>query len=431
MKRLELLFLLWACFVIGSLVDGASGASVVGNCTTHKGGSNSTHRCLLEGTRTLIHAFYEPLSGLLNTTGWWNSANALTTLANVGLAIGEQEGNWTVAHQVLEVLENTFRIHNNSHFADWYYDDDGWWALCWVAAFDLAEGIRLHAPRAPAPPKGSETVEAKDFLGAAEYLANVIGESWNASNCSGGLWWSMSKSYKNAIPNELYLQLTSALALRTANFSYMDRAKRELEWFRRSGLVNDENLINDGLVSETCQNNNGTVWSYNQGVILGGLVNLYRVEPDVQYLLYATVLADASMRALSVDGIVVEPCEPHCGGDGPQFKGVYLRNLGYLTSELRVWLKRNAGTGSPTFPILQDRHSRLVAFIARNGESVCQSDCAVLQFDEIYPPPASPEPIVKTGWFFGLEWRGPFDRRDGARQSSALDAVWSAYIYRE
>ena len=41
-------------------------------------------------------------------------------------------------------------------------------------------------------------------------------------------------------------------------------------------MLNSQWLFNDGLTS-ACVNNNSTTWTYNQGVILGGLVNLYEI----------------------------------------------------------------------------------------------------------------------------------------------------------
>lgn len=94
-------------------------------------------------------------------------------------------------------------------------------------------------------------------------------------------------------------------------------------------MINDNNLINDGLdinSDGSCTNNHDAVWSYNQGVILGGLVELSKATGDTQYLSEATSIAEAAIEALSEDGILHESCEPNdCGGDGPQFKGEQTR----------------------------------------------------------------------------------------------------------
>lgn len=90
-------------------------------------------------------------------------------------------------------------------------------------------------------------------------------------------------------------------------------------------MINGNNLINDGLdinPDGSCTNNGAQIWSYNQGVVLGGLVELSRATGNSEYLSEATSIAEAAIEALSEDGILHESCEPNdCGGDGSQFKG--------------------------------------------------------------------------------------------------------------
>lgn len=120
--------------------------------------------------------------------------------------------------------------------------------------------------------------------------------------------------------------MAASLANRAAEKdSYLSIAKDEWDWFKGSGMINDNNLINDGLdinSDGSCSNNGDTIWSYNQGVILGGLVELSRATGDSEYLSEATTIAEAAIEALSEDSILHESCEPNnCGADGPQFKG--------------------------------------------------------------------------------------------------------------
>ena len=60
-------------------------------------------------------------------------------------------------------------------------------------------------------------------------------------------------------------------------------------------MINKNDLVNDGLTS-TCANNRRTPWTYNQvtvlmkknlfneGVIIGGLVNMYKATKNMNYL---------------------------------------------------------------------------------------------------------------------------------------------------
>ena len=58
-------------------------------------------------------------------------------------------------------------------------------------------------------------------------------------------------------------------------------------------------LVNDGLTAD-CANNGGTTWTYNQGVIIGGLAVLYEITGDDAYLGQAETIAAAALRDLTV-----------------------------------------------------------------------------------------------------------------------------------
>ena len=129
--------------------------------------------------------------------------------------------------------------------------------------------------------------------------------------------------------------------------------------------------------------------SYNQGVILGALSELSRVTNDTSYTATAKRIADAAIAKLAnSDGILHEPCEPNCGADGSQFKGVFVRNLRILQQ---------------TSP-----QRRYAEFLDHNADSIWQADRN--ERNE-----------------FGLTWDGPFvGPANASTQSSALDAIVAA-----
>ena len=312
-----------------------------------------------------LQRWYDPSTGQWKSTSWWNAANALTAV----IGYTKLTGDGTHAG----VIETTFTAARRRHanFINNYYDDNGWWALAWVAAYDLTRDHR--------------------YLDAARtiFAHNVAG--WD-DTCSGGLWWNESKGYKNAITTELFLTLAARLHQRVpgGDGSYLTWALRAWQWFSAHGLIGADGLVNDGLTA-TCENNGGPTWTYNQGVILGGLGALFEITGDHAYLAQGESIAGAVLTKLTTPpGILTEPCEaggPGCDGDQVQFKGIFVRYL------YDFWLR--------------SRQPAYREFILANARSLWAGNRNVN--DQ-----------------FGLCWTGPFDRADAARQSSALDGLNAA-----
>lgn len=260
---------------------------------------------------TALLPLYNHNTGLFSTTGWWNSANAITALID--------EARLTHDASVTPTLANTFTSapHKFAGFLNDFYDDEGWWALAWIDAYDLTRDKR--------------------YLTAAQSIFTDMSHGWDQA-CGGGIWWSKERKYKNAIANELFLDVAAKLALHArgkARAGYLDWASREWTWFSHSGMINADQLINDGLTIDpatgACRNNGKTTWSYNQGVLLGGLTSLHEATPGPDLLPAASRVAAAAVTHLTdVSGILHDPCEPGCGEDGVQFKGIFARNLAQL-----------------------------------------------------------------------------------------------------
>ena len=361
------------CFlcITGIALGGCGGSA---SASSNSGSGNSTppsySQMAADDVQTL-QGWYSQSSGLY-ATGWWHSANAITALANYERVSGDSA--------YLSVLSNTFTAAQVSHpnFINSYYDDQGWWALAWIDAYDLTKNA--------------------SYLSMAETIfANMATNGWDTTVCGGGVWWSTAKTYKNAIPNELFLAIAAKLANRTtgsASTAYLNWAQKEWTWFKASGMINAQNLVNDGLNStnpSACVNNGKTTWTYNQGVILGGLVELYQADQDATLLPQAEAIAGAAMVNLSTNGILTEP-GALSGGDGPQFKGIFMRNLMALYEAL---------------PVTNTLRTQYKAFAGANAASIWTNDQG-------------------PNHEFGGIWQGPFDSADATRQSSALDALIAA-----
>jgi predicted alpha-1,6-mannanase (GH76 family) len=324
--------------------------------------------CAAAGAAAL-QRWYGRWTGQWRTTGWWNAANALTAVIDYTQRTGEQTYSW--------VIYRTFRAAGRRHpdFLNRFFDDNGWWALAWLRAYDLT---------------GEER-----YLGAARRIFDNMITAWDET-CGGGLWWNEDREYKNAITNELFLALAARLHLRSpgSDSKYLDWALREWHWFSASGMIGQKGLVNDGLTSG-CENNGKPTYTYNQGVILGGLAALYEITGQDAFLRQGESIAGAALRELTSPpsakpGILTEPGEADMArrrGDGSQFKGIFVRNL-------------------YDFYLLNPR-AEYRDFIFRNARSIWENSRNAKNQ-------------------FGVCWTGPFDKADASRQSSALEAFNAA-----
>jgi predicted alpha-1,6-mannanase (GH76 family) len=334
-------------------------------------GTDPDFRAYAAAGAAALQRWYSRWTGRWRTTGWWNAANALTAVTDYTERTGDQTFAW--------VISWTFHVARwrHAHFTNSFFDDNGWWALAWARAYELT---------------GRE-----QYLTASRRIFADMISGWD-DTCGGGLWWNRDRKYKNAIANELFL----AVAVRLHRLSpaagsyYLDWARREWDWFSATGMIGPGGLVNDGLTPD-CRNNGKPTYTYNQGVILGGLGDLYEITGDDAYLRHGERIADAVLSGLTTTpgsaaqpGILIDPGEAEMAGrrgDSNQFKGVFARNLGDF------YARSNR-------PAYRD-------FIIRNARSLWDNS-------------------RNANDQFGLCWAGPFDVADASRQSSALDVLTAA-----
>lgn len=353
--------------------------------------ANGSHREHARLAVDALQGWYNTATGLWDTTGWWNGANCLTVLGDLA-AVDPSTLNssasifnhtWTLApNYKTSPAQRTVNLnvqtanrgtrHSVStlaspDFTNAMYDDEGWWALAWIQAFDVTRDRR--------------------YLDTAVDLFIDMTTGWGAT--CGGLWWNKQHTENGAIENELFISVAAHLARRIPEqTNFQDWALGTWQWFSDSGLVNDQHTINNGLNLSTCTNDLDTVWSYNQGVILGALVELSQLQSDKSYLSTARDIALGGIDALSnSDGVLQDSCEPDCGADGSQFKGIFMRNL------IRL------------YQVAPDR--KIKSFIQRNADSIWNRN--------------------RDGDnHLGIRWSGPYAVADASTQSSACDALIAA-----
>ncbi|KAI6892333.1 hypothetical protein KC348_g18978, partial [Hortaea werneckii] len=222
----------------------------------------------------------------------------------------------------------------------------------WIQVYDLTNDVR--------------------YLSTAEEIFDDLTTGLNAT--CGGQWWDEAHTASNTINNALYISVAAHLANRVPKTSskppatYRVAAETHLHWLRAQNLLTPNGTYVDGLGLSTCQPT-GPVFTYNQGVMIGALVEMSRFpaaattttnsaeDPDEEegasLLDQAETLANGTITSL-VDsaGILTEtafaPSFPDLDLVAAQFKGVFVRNLADLYAvrpqreEYEEFLSRNA-----------------------------------------------------------------------------------------
>ncbi|KZV89832.1 Six-hairpin glycosidase, partial [Exidia glandulosa HHB12029] len=171
---------------------------------------------------------------------WWNSAVTITTLMDWMWVTGRRDYIWAV-DRTFEVNKVPMAAGVKSgdellgDFTSRAIDDSAWWGMAWVRAYDLTGN--------------------KKYLDEAVIIANYVHGFWDTSTCNGGVWWDGERTYKNAVTIGLYIRLTAVLHNRiSGDTTWRDRAIKAWNWFDKSGMVNADGLVNDGI-NHDCKNN--------------------------------------------------------------------------------------------------------------------------------------------------------------------------------
>ncbi|KAE8154677.1 glycoside hydrolase [Aspergillus avenaceus] len=342
-----------------------------------------------EAALSALQTWYNGETGMWNTCGWWNGANCMTVLAELALV---DDATW-VNDTAKGVFANTYAVgpkanpypdrHNETYYSsaskrsvdaslwlDGSYDDDAWWALAWIAAYDVT-GIQ-------------------EYLDTAKGIFESLSNAWPSKCGNGGIDSDYTHVYVNAVTNELFFSVAAHLANRASDRKYyIDWATKQWKWFNSSGLINENYTINDGLTND-CKNNGAALWSYNQGIVLGGLAELHRAAHNASDLPTAKKIAKAAIAALADDNNVIrESCEPDdCDANATQFKGIFIRNLKLLHSV------------AP-----DDAYAKV---INASANSVWNNDRNAANNQ------------------LGVVWAGPVGQIDASTHSSAMDALVAA-----
>ena len=267
----------------------------------------------INASQVLLDNYYSPATGLFSNL-WWNSAVMLDSLISLQ-ALSPSSTEPTIT----EMLDIVFSQHQQTNFINGFYDDEGWWALMWLSAYDLTQN--------------------STYLTAASTIWTNMKAGWRTQNC-GGIWWDKQHTQENAIANVLFLSVSANLAVRAPpsdpnKAAYQSWAQQEWAWLSTSGMLDTSPEEEGGVVviggynQSTCQVS-GQGLTYTQGVTIGALLALDKLFPSSpEYLGNATAIADATIaypRFTDESGIFTEPVGPF-DDNTAQWKGIFLSNL--------------------------------------------------------------------------------------------------------
>jgi Glycosyl hydrolase family 76 len=186
-----------------------------------------------------------------------------------------------------------------------YYDDNDWVGIELVRLFKLTHDASL--------------------LGSAEGIMAFEMAAWESGPdlaCPGGIPFSneVVNDTRNTVTNAPTAELGVELYELTGDAEYLAFAQMAYEWVRRclllpSGLYADH-INSRGTI-------NASLWSYNQGTMIGAGTLLYQATGDGAYLWQARQTARAALSYYTLERL---------NGELPFFVSVYLRNLLYLDS---------------------------------------------------------------------------------------------------
>ena len=213
-----------------------------------------------------------------------------------------------------------------------YYDDNAWVGLDLVHAYLLTSNP-------------SDLTLAQD-----EFNFDVAGWDTSATDtCPGGVFWEdAAGSQRNVTANGASAELGLELDQLTGDNSDLAWATRMYQWtvtcLRTAGGLFNDHINADGSV-------NSTIWSYNQGVMVGAGVLLNKLTGTSTYLSQAEQTASAALLYFGTGSTLIN--------QGPAFNGIYFRNLLFLNSVVpndgyaseaqsfgsSMWAQRQVSTG--------------------------------------------------------------------------------------
>jgi predicted alpha-1,6-mannanase (GH76 family) len=244
-------------------------------------------------------------------TSYWNYALGFHALVDASRVLH----NKTYTSLLYQFYEGQARRGWRREF----YDDMNWMAMALVGSYE-----QTHDDR---------------FLKTAIELHALISKAWDTSCCGaikGGIWWDTAHTQKATASNGGPVILSALLYEHTKNGTYLIFGEKVYHFWLRN-MVNPHTY----QVCDHMNPNGDKVWwkfTYNEGLMIGASVILYRITKQQTYLDTALKLATFVMShetETTRNGTRILYDTAPCGGDCMEFKAPTFRYLAHLYEVLQ------------------------------------------------------------------------------------------------
>lgn len=233
---------------------------------------------------------------------YWVQAHALDVTVDAVGRTGAADARERVRDNVAGILHR-----NGGRIVNRYYDDMAWMALALLRA---------------------EEVAGEDTSGLVRDLWTDIRAGWHPEH--GGIVWRRAdpRPFTNAPANGPAAILAARLHRRHGDPADLDLALRIADWLQTTLVDPATGIVWDGVHPADDPGPDRTLYTYNQGTVVGAEVELWQITGDQVHLDRARRTAGAALDRFAGPDNGVLPSEGD--GDAGLFKGILARYLGEL-----------------------------------------------------------------------------------------------------
>jgi predicted alpha-1,6-mannanase (GH76 family) len=233
---------------------------------------------------------------------YWIQAHALDVTVDAAARTGSTATRDRIRAHVDGILRR-----NGGRIVNRYYDDMAWMGIALLRA---------------------EQVAGADTGALVRELWADIRAAW--ADDHGGIVWRRDdpRPYTNAPANAPAAILAARLHRRYGDPADLDWARRIADWLQDTLVDPDSGIVWDGTHPAEGPQPDRTIWTYNQGTVVGAEVQLWLATGDRGHLERARRTATAAVDRYGEAGLPAEGT-----GDGSVFKGILARYLGDLVRE--------------------------------------------------------------------------------------------------